>query len=132
MTNYKKKPSPTPDSDNQLPDTLNIFYGRFEQASAPFPSPSDPLLPPTLTIYEEEVRSTFRGVLLLMSLYLRQALVIIPFIYGRIYLLSFRLNLCWCTLHFTLADKYLILVDNLLSVTFLLLLYHATMLSALL
>ncbi len=59
--NSKTKPSPTPDSDNQLPDTLNIFYGRFKQASAPFPSPSDPLPPPTLTIYEEEVRSTFRG-----------------------------------------------------------------------
>jgi hypothetical protein len=58
MTNYKKKPIPTPVSDNQLPDSLNFFNGRFEQAPAPPPSPPDP--PPPFTIYEEEVRRTFR------------------------------------------------------------------------
>ena len=50
MTNYKKKPTPTPDSDNQLPDSLNTFYGRFEQAPVPPPSLPDPLPPPPFTI----------------------------------------------------------------------------------
>lgn len=53
MTNYKKKPTPIPDGDDQLSDTLNFFYGRFEQVSAtPPPSPPDPLpSPPPLLLF---------------------------------------------------------------------------------
>lgn len=61
MTNYKKKPTITSDSDNHLFDTLNLFYGRFEQVPVIPPSTPDPLPAPPFTIYEEEVRSIFRG-----------------------------------------------------------------------
>lgn len=60
MTSYKKRPCPSLDSNSDLADTLNNFYGRFEQQPIPsIPTPVPPPLP-QFHIQEEEVRASFR------------------------------------------------------------------------
>ncbi|KAK7925826.1 hypothetical protein WMY93_008136 [Mugilogobius chulae] len=58
MTDYKKSTAPPAVTDQDLPDKLNNFYGRFEQSSTPYAPPS-PLPAPPFHIHEEEVRASF-------------------------------------------------------------------------
>ncbi|KAK7925753.1 hypothetical protein WMY93_008063 [Mugilogobius chulae] len=58
MTDYKKSTAPPAVTDQDLPDKLNNFYGRFEQSSTPYAPPS-PLPAPPFHIHEEKVRASF-------------------------------------------------------------------------
>lgn len=59
MTDYKKRPISSLNSDPSLPDILNNFYARFEKPTSPVISP-DPILTPPFCIQEDEVRTTFK------------------------------------------------------------------------